>query len=132
QSRRIALLASLGLAFAAGSALGPLGQVGAKDGDLGVRVAFSPGGGIEPALLDVIKDAKGEILIAMYNLTSRPLAEALARAKQRGVDVRIILDKQEAFQKYGKLNDLRKAKCVVRLMQLGKTGDNQQIRFHHK
>jgi phosphatidylserine/phosphatidylglycerophosphate/cardiolipin synthase-like enzyme len=130
---RVGLLALAAAAFLAGAIAAPLDDARAKGDDaLPAKAFFSPGGGIEPALVDAIKGARAEVVIAMYNFTSRDLAEALGRAKARGVDVRVVLDNKEAFMKYGKLFDLRKSKIPVKLMALGKTSDDQQIRFHHK
>jgi phosphatidylserine/phosphatidylglycerophosphate/cardiolipin synthase-like enzyme len=53
---------------------------------------FSPHGGAKEAILKEIGGAREEILVAMYNFTSSDLAQALVRAKGRGVRVRVILD----------------------------------------
>ncbi len=132
-----ALALVLGIAIGA-AAVSTFPEAGAKDDPrvpavtAQVRAAFSPGGDIEPMLLEAIKNAKAEIVVAMFHFTSRPLAEALGRAKARGVDVRVILDRSQAFQKHGKVHDLRRSKVNLRVMSLGKTGDDSQIRFHHK
>jgi phosphatidylserine/phosphatidylglycerophosphate/cardiolipin synthase-like enzyme len=132
--RRLGFVFALAAAFGAGAIVAPAPSADAKNEPdvASAQAFFSPGGGIEPALLDAIKSARSEIIVAMYNFTSRPLAEALVRARARGVEVRILLDKPQAFVKYSKTNDLRRGKCDVRLVSLGKTGDDQPIRYHHK
>jgi phosphatidylserine/phosphatidylglycerophosphate/cardiolipin synthase-like enzyme len=132
--RRLCLLGVLS-GIVIGAVLAPLAGVDAKDGPpatAGVNAYFSPGGGIETAIAEVMKGAKQEIVVAMFNFTSRPLADGLAAAQRRGVNVRVIIDASQAFQKYSRLSDLRRAKVAVRLMKLPKTADDQQIRFHHK
>jgi phosphatidylserine/phosphatidylglycerophosphate/cardiolipin synthase-like enzyme len=132
--RRLAFALSVALAFAAGALLRTTPEAGARDeADVPAtaRVYFSPNGGIEPALLDVLKEAKREVLLAMFHLSSRPLVDALVAARRRGVDVRVVLDANKAAGK-GRLDDLRRAKVPTRLMRLGKTGDDLEIHFHHK
>ncbi len=57
-----------------------------------VRIFFSPKGGCEEAVLAQIDKAHSYIHVAMYAFTSRYLAHALLRAKERGVDVKVVLD----------------------------------------
>ncbi len=59
--------------------------------DAKVIAAF--GSDCEPLLIDAIQDARREILVAIYTMTSLPIAEALREAAQRGVDIHIKYDK---------------------------------------
>ncbi|MBI5245694.1 MAG: DUF1669 domain-containing protein [Elusimicrobia bacterium] len=56
---------------------------------------FSPNAGIEAALIEAIGDAKKSIQIAMFSFFSQPIAEALLAAKERGVNVQIVMDKSQ-------------------------------------
>jgi len=56
---------------------------------------FSPNSGIEQALVRAIEASKATIEIAMFSFFSQPIAEALLRAKDRGVHVRIVMDKSQ-------------------------------------
>lgn len=56
-----------------------------------VAIGFSPGNA-ESLILDVINGAKKEIRLAAYTFTSRSIANALLRAKQRGVNIAVVLD----------------------------------------
>ncbi|MBI2386895.1 MAG: DUF1669 domain-containing protein [Elusimicrobia bacterium] len=56
---------------------------------------FSPNAGIEQALIRAIEASKATIQVAMFSFFSQPIAEALLRAKERGVDVRIVMDKSQ-------------------------------------
>lgn len=59
------------------------------------RTIFSPQGGIEEALVRAIDAAKTTIDIAMFSFYSRKIADALLVAKNRGVKVRLLLDKSQ-------------------------------------
>ncbi len=56
-------------------------------------VAFSPDGGGERIIVEAINGARQRILVQAYGFTDKAILSALAQAKQRGVDVRVILDK---------------------------------------
>jgi phosphatidylserine/phosphatidylglycerophosphate/cardiolipin synthase-like enzyme len=57
---------------------------------------FSPQGGIEEALVRAVEASKKTIDIAMFSFFSKRIAEALLAAKNRGVNVRLVLDKSQA------------------------------------
>jgi phosphatidylserine/phosphatidylglycerophosphate/cardiolipin synthase-like enzyme len=58
-------------------------------------VDFSPGGDGQKLILHAIVDAKFTILVQAYSFTDRRIITALGKAKARGVDVRVILDKSD-------------------------------------
>jgi phosphatidylserine/phosphatidylglycerophosphate/cardiolipin synthase-like enzyme len=60
--------------------------------DAGGSVNFSPDGGCTAALAERIGQARKEILVECYSFTSRPIAQALIEAHQRGVTVLVISD----------------------------------------
>ncbi len=53
---------------------------------------FSPAGGVTAALLQHMAKAKREILLQGFTFHSRPIAEALVAAKNRGVHCEVLLD----------------------------------------
>lgn len=57
-----------------------------------VEVAFSPDGESEALVLKVINSAKSSIRLAAYSFTLPSVTRALVSAKQRGVDVAVIVD----------------------------------------
>jgi len=59
----------------------------------GISVYFSPHGGAMAAILEEINQAQKSIDVQAYLLTSKEIADALKAAHDRGVRVRIILDK---------------------------------------
>jgi phosphatidylserine/phosphatidylglycerophosphate/cardiolipin synthase-like enzyme len=62
-----------------------------------VKVYFSPSTHstikCTDAILSQVNQAKTEILIQAYSFTSKPIAQALIEAHQRGVKISVILDK---------------------------------------
>ncbi|WP_432262980.1 phospholipase D family protein [Cupriavidus sp. TMH.W2] len=57
-----------------------------------IEVAFSPNEGSEALVVKVIDSAKTEIRLLAYSFTSAPVTAALLRAKQRGVDIAMVVD----------------------------------------
>lgn len=56
-------------------------------------VSFSPDGGGERIIVQAIEAARSRILVQAYGFTDKAILSALAQAKARGVDVRVLLDK---------------------------------------
>ena len=83
----------------------------------GTKVLFSPNGECQQAIVDEINAASSRIDIAMYNLTSREIAQALIAAKERGVAIRIFLDQEEANSKYSKGRYLAQNGLSIRCYQ---------------
>jgi phosphatidylserine/phosphatidylglycerophosphate/cardiolipin synthase-like enzyme len=71
-----------------------------------VQVAFSPWDETESLLIDAIADAKSQIFVQAYLLTSRAIASGLIDARQRGVDVRVMADSHQHEDTAGSLLDL--------------------------
>lgn len=63
---------------------------------------FSPKGGAAEEIIKQIDNAESHIDIAMYSFTYEPIAEAIIRAKNRGVKIRILMDKVQSQGKYSK------------------------------
>ena len=64
----------------------------------GIRIYFSPNGGCQEAVIAELKKAGRTIDIAMYYLSSRQIAQALAKARQNNVQVRIVLDQGQEIE----------------------------------
>jgi phosphatidylserine/phosphatidylglycerophosphate/cardiolipin synthase-like enzyme len=58
-----------------------------------LKVYFSPDGGATRELVKLLDAAQKSIEVQAYSFTSKPVIKALIRAKQRGVQVAIILDR---------------------------------------
>jgi phosphatidylserine/phosphatidylglycerophosphate/cardiolipin synthase-like enzyme len=65
-----------------------------------VSVCFTPGGNCTDAIVKALGDAKRTILVQAYSFTAAPIAKALLDAHQRGVQVQVILDKDNRTDKY--------------------------------
>ena len=78
-----------------------------------VQVYFSPRGGCTRAVVGAIDGARKTILVQAYSFTSAPIAGALKGARDRGVEVRVILDKGQRTERYSGLTYLRHAGIPV-------------------
>ena len=65
-------------------------------------VCFTPGQSCLTKVIKYIDNAKTSILLLGYSFTSKPITQALIQAKKRGVNVRIVLDHSQHYQKYSK------------------------------
>lgn len=74
-----------------------------------VQVYFSPEGGAEAAVVAAVDQARSSVLVQAYQFTSAPIAGALRAARQRGVDVRVILDPSQRTERYSVLTFLTRA-----------------------
>jgi phosphatidylserine/phosphatidylglycerophosphate/cardiolipin synthase-like enzyme len=74
--------------------------------DDSINVYFSPGGGCTQAIVHEIDAAQKSIDIQAYTFTSSPIADAVLAALNRGVAVRVILDKSQEREPYSSLNFL--------------------------
>jgi phosphatidylserine/phosphatidylglycerophosphate/cardiolipin synthase-like enzyme len=63
-------------------------------------ICFTPGQDCEGLIVREIRHSQKSILLQAYSFTSAPIAKALIDAKQRGVEVRAILDKSQRKEKY--------------------------------
>ena len=61
-----------------------------------VDLAFTPGDDIDLMLSEAIDSAQTEVLVHAYSFTQRRIARALIRARARGVDVRVLADREQA------------------------------------
>ena len=65
-----------------------------------LEVAFSPDAGAEHLVIKIIDGAQRKLRVAAYSFTSKPIAQALLRAKKRGVDVQVVVDKSQKGERY--------------------------------
>lgn len=63
-------------------------------------VCFTPGEDCTASIVSVLTDAKRVVLVQAYSFTSAPIARALVEAHERGIDVRVILDKSQVSERY--------------------------------
>ena len=65
-----------------------------------IIVAFSPKNGVTDAVVNQINKAHDVILVSAYSFSSKDIAQALLKAKQRGVEIKLILDKGQFSHSY--------------------------------
>lgn len=65
-----------------------------------LRVCFAPNMDCTTPIVEAIDAAKREILVQANGFTSCPIIQALARAKRRNVEVRILLDRTNEQTRY--------------------------------
>ena len=56
------------------------------------EVCFTPGDDCSSKIINVITQAKKQVLVQAYSFTSKPIANALVQARKRGIEVKVILD----------------------------------------
>lgn len=62
-------------------------------------VLFSPSHQTEEAIVSFILSAKKSVHVSAYGFTSMPIAEALVKVHEQGLDVRVVMDKKASSQK---------------------------------
>ncbi len=83
-----------------------------------VKIFFSPQDACAKEVIRQIDGAKSSIYIAMYFFTSREIAQALVKARQRGVEVRVCLNAADGdYDKYSKDIYLRNNGIPVRTIK---------------
>jgi phosphatidylserine/phosphatidylglycerophosphate/cardiolipin synthase-like enzyme len=78
-------------------------------------VYFSPRRGTDDAVIGFIDRCDQTLDVAVYAITHDGIAEALIRAHQRGVTVRVIMDKLQASSRYADDEQLAAAGIPVKL-----------------
>ena len=63
-----------------------------------VQAAFTPGDDAGKLIIDAIDAAQHQILVQAFSFTHRKIADALIGASRRGVDVKVISDKDQIHQ----------------------------------
>lgn len=65
-----------------------------------VTAGFSPGGSALALVLTTVGQSTRQLDVAAYSFTSKPVAEAILAAKQRGVRIRVMVDDKANREKY--------------------------------
>jgi phosphatidylserine/phosphatidylglycerophosphate/cardiolipin synthase-like enzyme len=79
-----------------------------------MRVLFSPQDDCAKEIVASIDRAERYVYVAMYFFTSRPIAQAITRARERGVDVKVCLDDEQPHYEYTKSRFLENNNIAVR------------------
>lgn len=78
-----------------------------------LSVCFTPHGKCTDLIVKELEKAQTSIKVQAYSFTSLPIGEALIRAHQRGVKVRVILDKSNLKDKHSLLRLFEKNSIPV-------------------
>ncbi len=68
---------------------------------------FSPKGGCTDAIIAELRLARREVLVQAYSFSCKLIAQALIDAAERGVAVRILLDRSNEKESYSEIGDLK-------------------------
>lgn len=71
-----------------------------------VSVCFTPGEACGARITAAIEHARAEVRVQAYGFSAPPILQALAEARERGVDVAVILDKSDARRLCDRQSDL--------------------------
>ena len=93
-----------------------------------VQAAFTPWDDVEGLIVDTLADARLEILVQAYLLTSKRIVGALRQAQQRGVEVSVLLDAAQVAD----LAAAQKQKAALRESGIGVWGETGYANAHNK
>jgi phosphatidylserine/phosphatidylglycerophosphate/cardiolipin synthase-like enzyme len=79
-----------------------------------VAVYFSPTDAVATQIADRINAANSRVFMAAYVLSEQRIREALRAAKQRGLDVRLIVDRRQETSQYSSAPAMAKAGIAVK------------------
>ena len=82
-----------------------------------VEVFFAPEGEMKNAILAEIDSSRETIDVAVHEIASLELAQALAKAKQRGAKVRVITDGKQARLKSSRITYLVTQGVLVKVLK---------------
>ncbi len=80
-----------------------------------LQAAFCPSPECESLAISAVDAAQERLDVAMYSFTNDALGDALVRAKERGVAVRVLLESQQDSSKYSEHDKLSAAGIPVRV-----------------
>jgi len=92
-----------------------------------VNTCFTPPAGCGAVIAGLISKAQDSIYIQAYGFTSGEIAKALINAHERGVKVRVLLDKSNIGAKHSKMRDIRKAGIEVSIDKVSGIAHNKVI-----
>ena len=96
--------------------------------DSNVKLCFTPPTATcGMMIVDQINQAKSTIYMQAYGLTHPQIINALIKAKQRGVNVRILLDRSNLTQKHSKMQLLEAAGIEVTIDRVAGIAHNKVI-----
>ncbi len=95
-------------------------------------VWFSPQGGALDAVITAVENAQETIDLAAFHFSNKRLAKALIQAKDRGIRVRAVLDKENREKANSKAELVSDAGIPVRIDTQHRTAHNKVILIDRK
>jgi phosphatidylserine/phosphatidylglycerophosphate/cardiolipin synthase-like enzyme len=93
--------------------------------DLNTSVCFTPGDNCTDRIVQEIDKAQSVVLVQAFSFTSSPLAKALVRARERGVEVKVILDRKNFLEEFTQGERLLRAGVPILLDGEHQTAHNK-------
>ena len=98
-----------------------------------VQTCFSPAGQCSHHILREILRARREILVAVFAFTNDDIARALVEAKKRGIEVRVVLDREfDRENDFSQGSYLKKKGLSVRRVSGRSKGKQKHGSMHQK
>ena len=92
-----------------------------------IDLCFTPPRDCARLITDVIDRAKNTIHMQAYGLTHPEIINSLIKANERGVKVRVLLDRSNLTQKYSKIEELKQAGIEVGIDRVSGIAHNKII-----
>jgi len=92
-----------------------------------IDLCFTPSSNCARLITNVIDQAKNTIYMQAYGLTHPDIIGSLIKAKGRGVEVRILLDRSNLTQKYSKIEELKQVGIEVSIDKVSGIAHNKII-----
>ena len=96
-----------------------------------IDLCFTPPSNCANLITDVIDRAKITIYMQAYGLTHPEIINSLIKANERGVKVRVLLDRSNLTQKYSKIEELKQAGIEVGVDMVSGIAHNKIIIVDH-
>jgi phospholipase D len=96
-----------------------------------IDLCFTPPSNCANLITDVIDRAKSTIHMQAYGLTHPEIINSLIKANERGVKVRVLLDRSNLTQKYSKIEELKQVGIEVGVDRVSGIAHNKIIIVDH-
>lgn len=92
-----------------------------------IKAYFSPRKNAKDNIVGFIRRTKKSLDIAMYSFTSKSIANVILRAMERGVRIRVVVDKQQAGGRYSEVKRLQSYGVDIRIDREGGLMHNKYV-----
>ncbi len=90
-----------------------------------IKIRFSPKGNCCQLIEQTIEKAKNKILVQAYYFTSKELADAIIKAKKKGVIVKMLVDKSQKKVKYSQIRNFLANDIIVMIDKVSGIAHNK-------